>query len=132
MSEQEENEGEDNKIGEIKEAAATHSQAVVSALIRALFVFVIEFIVHPLLHGLEEYVTHEQFPLYAYRVVEYAGMLSVFLFVDSRLWQHCLDTYVDTRLDSRKSLQRLAPPTRNNAQVQSVEEGGHNHGSDKD
>lgn len=113
-------------LAEIKEEATTHGQAVAFAVIRAAYVFIIEWVIHVLLHGLENHVMHERLPRYVYRIVEYAGILSLLLYVGARLWKHCLDTYVDTRLESRKALQRLAVAPRNNTQVENVKDSGHN------
>lgn len=107
-------------LAEIKEEAATHGQAIVFAAIRALYVFVIEWIAHALLHGLENHVMHEKLPWYVYRMVEYAGIGSLLVYIGAGLWKHCLDTFVDTSLESRKALQRLAVAPRNNEQVQNV------------
>lgn len=122
---------EENPLAVVKEEAATHTQAAVSALIRALYAFILEGIIHGLLHGLEKFVTHEKFPVYVYRAIEYGGVFSLLLYVISRLWLHGLGTYVDTCLESRKALKRLRATPRNNAQPKNVIDSGHNENTDE-
>lgn len=111
-----------------KEEAATTAQAILSAVVRALYIFVIEALIHGLLHGLEKFITHETYPKPVYRIIEWAGIGSLLSYVGTQLWKHFVLTYVETRLETRDALNKLgtSQSPRNKAQVENVTKLGHN------
>ena len=107
---------EESWLAAPKEEAVTSSQAALSALIRALYIFVIEAIIHALMHGMEKYINHAPYPTFVYRVIEWSGFGSLLSYVGIQFWKHHLAAYVETRLESRKMLNKLNEddPPRNN------------------
>jgi S-adenosylmethionine/arginine decarboxylase-like enzyme len=100
-----------NTITEVKQEATGeiigYAGIVLSALIRALYIFVLEAIIHGLLHALERHVSNHNYPVYVYRTIDIVGVGSFLVYVFSQLWIHFVKTYVETRIKTRKLLEEL-------------------------